>query len=211
MEYDSSDMPANSLLQFGNAIDRRIQLTEELLFMILSYHQVSPCYLNFVTCLSPNASTNNMRSSGFSAQTFFDDRQDRAIPGLGRSGFHFQVSLRLSACFRLKPATNARPGAVPPWTQPQAAVYHHFDVQQARALWILTSPRKSFAYTETHNILWEQIHEVIEPKNFAGLLSDHAAERFRASLDILFAVAEWSCSDFVFYLAAASQQLEKLV
>ncbi|KAK4187393.1 hypothetical protein QBC35DRAFT_233509 [Podospora australis] len=190
-------------------------VTEDMLFLILTYHQVSPAYLNFLSYfnLYTQTGSSDLRFGGFRSQTFFSDPSSRWIPELGRSGLHYQLS------FTLRTVLEREEEKAPfIWSKPQVAIYHQFDVKESRALWILAGPRQQIAHLnpdKSENVLWDQVHSSINANTIPGadtrmVASNDPRQRFTASLETILTICEWSLGDFSFYLQHIEEKLDPL-
>jgi hypothetical protein len=115
----------------------RLKVTRQMLVRTLTYHQVMPGYLHFLSAFGQQTRPHNARFSGFREQTSLAPSfQEHAIPDLGRSGRHFQL------CYNLKSVacTSAAgtPEAQKQWSIRQVAICHQFDVVEGTTLWVLT-------------------------------------------------------------------------
>jgi hypothetical protein len=196
-----------SLLETFTSESDLLYITEEMLFQILSYHQVSPCYLNFITCFKSHTGTSDLRFGGFRCQKYFSDGSI-GVENLGRSGCRFQLSFKLKTARLHSPHPKDKPGRTEKWSLPQAAVYHHFDVKNARAFWILTAPNKSFDSTHGSNYLWSEISKSIDVRQ---VTSSQETQRFKSSFDVLLCLGEWSLGEFTFYIQNIEDELDELV
>lgn len=192
-----------------------LNITEDMLFLILSFHQVSPAYLNFITCFSSQTGSSDLRFGGFRSQAAFRHADDRGIKELARSGINYQLCLKLRTVLERDPNVKDKPGRVSGPSKLQAAIYHHFDVREARAFWIVTAPKRSFENSAKANVLWDQIRlSISECRTADGrtvkVASGAERHRFAGSLGIFVTVAEWSLSDFAFYIQHIEEQLDGL-
>jgi hypothetical protein len=115
----------------------RLKTTRQMLVRTLTYHQVMPGYLHFLSAFGQQTKPHNARFSGFREQTSLAPSfQGHAIRDLGRSGRHFQL------CYNLKSVacTSAAgtPAAQKQWSIRQVAICHQFDVVEGTTLWVLT-------------------------------------------------------------------------
>jgi hypothetical protein len=107
-----------------------------MLVKILSYHQVMPAYLDFISVFGWQSEPRGLRFSGFKDQTFaMNPLRYSPATSLGRSGRQFQMcyNLRSVSCLS-DPNTNLSDMQ---WSIRQAAFYHHFDVGFGTTLWIV--------------------------------------------------------------------------
>ncbi|KAK4449663.1 hypothetical protein QBC34DRAFT_404597 [Podospora aff. communis PSN243] len=201
------------LLETQSSEQYRLNVSEDVLFLILSYHQVSPTYLHFLSYFGPQSGLSDPRFPNFKCQTAFS-HTDHAISALGRTGLHLRVSFRLWTVVEKRADARDGFGKLSGWSKPQAIIYHHFDVGEGRALWILTVPRRSSGSSEERNALWTQIRSSIGANRGAGGVikvgSELHADRFAGALDALLAISEWAVGDFELYLQHVEEELDIL-
>ena len=106
---------------------------------IMSYHQVMPSYLDFVSIFGFHEHFREPRFSGFRDQTLLarNATTNLDVDSLGRSGRQFQL------CWNLKaPGLRSTDGTLQPapekWSIRQGAFHHQFDVEKGTTLWIIT-------------------------------------------------------------------------
>ncbi len=115
-----------------------LAISRNMLARILTYHQVMPSYLDFISVFGLQSEARDLRYSSFREQTLLSDPpRGPAVPKLGRSGRQFQL------CYNLKSVTClSAPHTVPleeeEWSIRQAAFHHQFDVITGTTLWIVT-------------------------------------------------------------------------
>jgi len=108
-----------------------------MLLEILTYHQVMPDYLDFVSIFGLQSEARDLRFSGFKEQTNMRNQQRTAgIAGLARSGRQYQLCYNLKGV-TLKSQDPSNP-ALSDWSIRQAAFYHKFDIVTGNALWLVT-------------------------------------------------------------------------
>ena len=98
----------------------------------------------------------------------------------------------------------------------QCAIYHHFDVENGKSLWMVTA-----AESPAIEQLFESGPEAIQRSAFwdvktARFSTDVLSlspidQRFRASLSVLLWLAEWSLSEFGQYITTLDDELQALV
>ena len=104
-----------------------------MLTRIFSYHQVMPCYLDFIFVFGLSKNARELRFSGFREQlSLKTSASNPAIPSLGRSGRSFQLCYNLKGVARISMETPIE------WSIRQVAIHHQFDVSEGTALWIIT-------------------------------------------------------------------------
>ncbi|KAK4223998.1 hypothetical protein QBC38DRAFT_538729 [Podospora fimiseda] len=110
----------------------RLHLTRSMMTTILSYHQVMPEFLDFITNFGHQERPFDIRFSGFRRQvTLRRPPTPLVIDQLGRSGKQYQVVYSLKST---KFATQAKSEI---WRMENAVFYHQFDIETGRAVWIV--------------------------------------------------------------------------
>lgn len=116
---------------------KSLNITRKMLLRVLSYHQVMPAYLDFISVFGSQDDPRDLRFSGFREQTLISQGSNirgPAVLSLGRSGRQIQLSYNLKAvaCTSLINAENKT------WSIRQTAFHHQFDVENGKSLWIVT-------------------------------------------------------------------------
>lgn len=185
-------------------------ITKRFYQQLLSYHQVMPSYLDFLSVFGRQDELRDLRFSGFREHTFLMDYKSSnsqtnaqpaqkpinllgpSVPGLNRTGWGYQISLSL------KSIVHNAPAVLPPklkdqkWSIRQAAFHHQFDVSQGTTLWITTS---------SHNDIQNYIEDLTgrnamaEDKSFRTL-----AECFKSTLSVHLLLCHWSTKNWRKYL-----------
>ncbi|KAK8077666.1 hypothetical protein PG996_003836 [Apiospora saccharicola] len=102
-------------------------LTPEMFGELLTYHQVTPNILQFISLFGEQSQVNDLIFSGFSAQPIATRSLDGiAAQGLGRSGKQYQICYNLK-CVNLK-ASHPKDFTLDEWSIRQAVIHHQFDV-----------------------------------------------------------------------------------
>ncbi|KAK3690403.1 hypothetical protein B0T22DRAFT_481582 [Podospora appendiculata] len=228
---------------------RRLKITEDMLLQILTYHHVSPCFLNYISNFGhdPLTGDSDLFFGGFRSLKSFTHEPRFNVEALGRSGFHYQLAFELKTVFDPK-GWEAEDGQTavgeaesedgePPepgwarrflswltgrddavvedegpdeeqenqdlWPVTQTAVYHHFDVDNGKSLWIITTSEK-----KTN----EKFRDVKGSLSTITSMSTTTPERkrFQSSLEVLVWLGEWSLSEYGFYIAALDDNLKEL-
>ena len=82
---------------YSNHSRTLLNITRTMLARILSYHQVMPGYLDFISVFGIQSRPRDLRFSGFHEQTMLSNsRQGQMELDLGRSGRQYQL------CYNLK-------------------------------------------------------------------------------------------------------------
>lgn len=108
-----------------------------MLTEILTFHQVSPDYLDFLFVFGLQSEPLDLRFSSFREQTSLrKECKSLGIEGLARSGRQYQL------CYNLKGVTaksrNPKNPSKDEYSIRPAAFYHRFDIENGNALWMVT-------------------------------------------------------------------------
>ncbi|KXH63749.1 hypothetical protein CSAL01_00007 [Colletotrichum salicis] len=195
-----------------------LNLREDVLLEILTYHQVPA---HFLTCVTSGGEfwsfASSMSFAGFKGYTNAlpdPGRQPTNLAVLGRSGRHVQICLTLFS-IREYPLhalpREADPAKTPRWETHSAVVYVHFDIIEGTAVWLLASPRSYHPERGqgTQNLLWNSLKDDVA-NGMDGLRSLNVPERFRISVDSLLAAAEWSIGMFSHHVQDTEKRLYDL-
>ncbi|KAF2864733.1 hypothetical protein BDV95DRAFT_290014 [Massariosphaeria phaeospora] len=173
-----------------NARDQ-LNITRSSLTQILTYHQVMPIYLEFMLVFGAQSDPRDLRFSGFREQNMMKaPTRGPAIPDLGRSGRHFQMSYNLKGVsFKTKNDDNIR---LNEWSIRQAAIYHQFDIVFGTTLWIITKGRLD---------LQQRYKELTGPDGRSEDKSFDTLEAcFRSSLAAHDMFGHWATEDWRWYI-----------
>ncbi|KAK7958079.1 hypothetical protein PG996_010479 [Apiospora saccharicola] len=153
---------ANSLLDTIKATSRRLNLTKDMFTRIMTYHQVSACFLNFITYVVPRTGKSDLGRGGFRSESHIR-KPKYSLDKLSRSGRHVHLSYIIKTVQRSKLKGKALPGpdSVIEWIRPHAAIHHQFDLENGKSLWIVSSPlipepvEGPTVKIKTQNTLWK--------------------------------------------------------
>ncbi|KAK2032609.1 hypothetical protein LX32DRAFT_181830 [Colletotrichum zoysiae] len=208
-----------SLLEHPWPASMTLNVSEDVLLEILTYHQVPAHFLSFLVSGGGGGGAwsfaSSMRFAGFVGSSTLPPRKRQpGLPGLGRSGTHAQVCLTLFS-IREYPLhalpKDTDPSQTPRWETHTAVAYLHMDFVEGTAVWLLVTPRcyQAEKGKGTHNMIWDTLRD--------GLASDLAAlarfsvhERVRISLRCLLVLARWSVGMFSYHLQDTERRLSDL-
>jgi len=230
-----------------------------MLLQILAYHQVSPCYLDFLSCIVADllVAESDRFFGGFRHLKSFDNSRDEIpIPSLGRSSYHLQLTFALKAVFpppetsstqweiklskekirfnRYEPnlkrlrhqlnkvrASNGSslhdfyPSRMKEWLKIrrwpiiQAAIYHHFDVENGRAFWIVTAPGMDLSSAPAENV--KSFKNIGKYNGHVKVRTENISKRFESSLDMILWLGQWSLSQFASSIDFLDKAIEEKV
>ncbi|QDS74919.1 hypothetical protein FKW77_004190 [Venturia effusa] len=176
----------------GDNSRTRLKITKEMVTKIMTYHQVMPVYLDFMSVFGEYPDQQDLRFSGFREQSLMKETHiGLAVPELGRSGRQFQL------CYNLKCASLIKADKTAPttneWSIRQAAIHHQFDIVHGTTLWIVT---------KGHLDLQQRFKELtVRDGRPEDVLSfDTAEDCFRSSLAAHLIYCHWSTDDWRGYI-----------
>jgi len=175
-----------------------------MLLKLMAHHHVSPCYLKLITSFCYDSTASDPNIGSFYSKTYFKSFGPK-VARLGRSGRHFQMAFQLTSYYKDSDRVDNETRFT--WAKYRAAVYHHFDIEEARSLWIITTPRRSEPRSEERE-LWRGIDESAN-KSFATA-STHEAW-LKANLGVFLALADWSWSRWCVYVYHIGNEATEIV
>jgi hypothetical protein len=176
---------------------KALKLTRTMMARLLTYHQVMPAYLDFVSVFGLQARPRDLRFSGFREQTLLSNPpRVPAMSSLGRSGRQFQL------CYNVKaPFHKTAPHKI--WTIRQAAIHHQFDVVEGTSLWVVTKGDLE---------LKARIEQLTGP---LGRPEDRSLttpqDCFRSSLAVHLLLCHWSNEEWRWYIQSLEDEIDKKV
>ena len=180
-----------------------------MLVRLLSYHQVMPSYLDFLSVFGSQSEPRDLRFSAFREQSFLSD-PPRApkIAILGRSGRQYQLSYNLKSVARIPPDKASTKRSQ--WSIRQAAFHHQFDVVNGTTLWIVTKGKLDQKEKEEGKLdIKERIQDLTgkdgapEDKSFGT-----PEECFRSSLAVHLLYGYWSVEEWRWYVQWLEQSVD---
>lgn len=103
-----------------------------MLRYLCSYEQVSPILIDVLTSFGRQKAPLGFQSASFCQDDLTKPSQSALvqIPELGRSGWE------LRHCYKLHGLEGSSPNSKAKWTMRQTAIYHSFDLENGRAMWL---------------------------------------------------------------------------
>ncbi|KAJ2905837.1 hypothetical protein MKZ38_004085 [Zalerion maritima] len=191
-----------------NSDDDLLRITEEMMLLVLTYHQISPCYLNFITCLRSPTSASDLQFGGFRSIRSLTHPAPQ-IPEVRRSGTHYELCFSLQTIQYHKIITDPNDRSRTHTEKPQAAaIYHKFDTQEGTSLWVVNCQEEQQPSDQPINYLWKFLRETINKRECCGkFVAADIPRRFSGTLDIVEALASWSLGMCPFYLTTLEERL----
>ncbi|KAH8688246.1 hypothetical protein BGZ61DRAFT_533042 [Ilyonectria robusta] len=137
ISVERKDPKCRFIYIFGQHTRARLNITRSMLTEILTFHQVSPNYLDFLFVFGLQSEQHDLRFSSFREQSSLrKECKSFGIEGLARSGRQYQL------CYNLKGVTakyrNHENPSKDEFSIRPAAFYHRFDIENGNALWMVT-------------------------------------------------------------------------
>jgi hypothetical protein len=202
--YRSGAAFANLLRRciYGRHSRAPLKLTRAMLSDILTFHQVMPGFLDFLSLFGQRSEPNDLKFSGFREQGILTNPPDGiAIEDLGRSGRHYQLCYNLK-CVALK-FENKGNFMLNEWSIRQAAIHHQFDVVNGNALWIVA--KGNLDLQQRFKALTEK-NAPSEGRSFGTLV-----ECLRSSLYTQLMYCHWATEDWRWYIKWLEQATDETV
>ncbi|KNG49609.1 mitosis inhibitor protein kinase swe1 [Stemphylium lycopersici] len=166
-----------------------LRITRKMLAFLFSYHQVIPCFLDFVFPFGKQVYMEDAYFSGFREESRIA-RPGKPIHALDRSGFDLRI------CYNLRSVERSESEPVLKWSIRQAAVYHEFDAKTGRALWVVVKANKA---------IQERVKEASALPPLSQMQT--RSEAFSASLVPHLLLTEWAGENWRWYINALEDEL----
>ena len=139
-----------------------------MLTILFTYHQVMASFLDFVFPFGKQLYAKDFHFGGFKEGSRFSPGPYTGISELNRSGLGLRLSYNLRSVERSQYQTGL------PWSIRQIAVYHEFDIQTDRGMWIIVKGDKFIRDRMTEvNPMPILSHENSRSEAFSLSLSTH--------------------------------------
>lgn len=177
-----------------------LKISRAMANLLLSFHQVMPSYLDFVSVFGLQLGQREARFSGFREQSTLSAPVSKRplVQQLDRSGHGYQL------CYNLKAIIDkGGKGKEKEWSKRQAAIHHQFDVDNGKALWICTEGRKV-------NGLFDRIRDLTSDVNRPEDWNYDTREKsFLSSLATHLTCCHWSIEGWRMYMGWLEETVQK--
>lgn len=171
---------------------------------LMTYHQVMPAILDFISLFGRQSQPNDLNFSGFRAQPIATASLDgRAVQGLGRSGKQYQLCYNLK-CVNLKTA-HPTESTFDEWSIRQAVVHHQFDVNEGNALWLVVKGGRDLELQRRFKDLMSDASPT-ECRSFGT-----PEQAFRSSLFAHLMYCLWAREDWRGYISWLERSVDRVV
>ncbi|KAL2293259.1 hypothetical protein FJTKL_05208 [Diaporthe vaccinii] len=109
-----------------------LRCTPQMLRYLCTYEQVSPILIDVLTSFGKQKAPLGFHSASFCQDDLTKPSQSALveIPEFGRSGWE------LRHCYKLHGLETSSPNSKAKWSMRQTAIYHSFDMENGRAMWL---------------------------------------------------------------------------
>ena len=176
----------------------KLRITREMLTLTLSYHQVLPCFLEFLFPFARDLYASDFHFGGFRYQTRFS-AEDRGIhiPDRGWSGLDVKV------CYNLKSVEdndNENLGSNEwPWYMGQSAVHHSFDIETNQASWVVVKGDQR---------LKRWIKSATKDQTISSFSFRNQEQAFASTLAVHLIICEWSGQKWRWYINFLDRKIQ---
>lgn len=172
-----------------------LKVTREMLMMVLTYHQVMASFLDFLFPFGNQHHAQDFHFSGFRYEDRFSDvDRGSVIPELGWSGRDFQF------CYNLKSIEPSKGQPEWPWSIRQSALYHSFDLETGRTVWIII---------KGDQLLKKRIKSATGSRGLPETSCLSTVDRaFASTLAIHIILCEWSGENWRWYINFLEEALQ---
>ena len=163
---------------------------------LCTIYQVSPSFLDFVFPFGLKEEAQDFHFSGLKAEYRLAS-YDRAcvLSDLGRSGRDLRFS------YNLRSVEPTPPRSKEPWSIRQCAVYHTFDVENGKMLWIIVKANKE---------IQKRVTEVSDESTQSGNPLKCRSNAFAAALQAHLLLCNWSGENWRWYINYLEDKLQAL-
>lgn len=172
---------------------------EELFTYTFTFLQVMPRFLDLVFTFGQQDQQKDFYYTTFNEESFVDSHEARssAIPRLGRSGRDVRL------CYNLWSVEESdSPGSLG-WAIRQTAVYHSFDIETARSVWI---------NVKGNDLMQRRITQTVQ--SFRHLRADTTRSysgAFSAALHTHILIMEWSSENWRSFISSMEKEIRSVL
>lgn len=206
---DNTDRP-RSYLQSGHS-RAKLQVTREMLTRILTFHQVMPSYLDFISVFGLRVESKNKRFSGRALRFTGFQHVNASCLKISSLSTHGRSGRIFGLCYNLKRVSDVSNDCgpspsrgQPQWSVQQAAFHHQFDVETGNALWITT--------VGDYQDIKKKIADLTGSTSLPADRSyGNVVECLRSALAVHLVYAHWSTSGWRWYVEYLEDKIEEIV
>jgi len=164
---------------------------------LLTYYQVMPAFLDFVFPFGNTADARDFFYGGFKHETRLTERErGLRVDQIGRSGIRLQMAYSMWAPAETHAFENWK------WSVQPISIYHSFDLETGRMLWILIKgdPKaKDQVAAAIKSLHHPQLRELSSPDDcFATSLATHEL------------LLDWACGNWIWYINFLEENVQEI-
>ncbi|KAK8006642.1 hypothetical protein PG991_012939 [Apiospora marii] len=168
---------------------------------IMTYHQVMPDIVHFISLFGEQSQPNDLNFSGFSAQPIATKPVDgKSVQGLGRSGKQYQLCYNLK-CVNLK-KPHPTDSTFDEWSIRQAVIHHQFDVD-GHTFWLVVKGGRDLELQKRFKDLMGD-RSPLECRSFGT-----PGESFRSTLSAHLMYCLWAREDWRGYIGWLERSVDQ--
>ncbi|OAL52682.1 hypothetical protein IQ07DRAFT_642349 [Pyrenochaeta sp. DS3sAY3a] len=199
-KFTKTDPKCRYVLIYSDKNRLHLKISRAMSNLLLSFHQVMPTYLDFMSAFGLQLVQKEVRFSGFHEQSTLSAPNSKrpSVSQLDRSGHGYQL------CYNLKAIVDkGGKGKDKDWSKRQAAIHHQFDADNGKALWICTEGRKL-------NGLFDRIRDLTsDTSRQEDWTYDTKEASFVSSLATHLTCCHWSIEGWRVYMGWLEDTVEK--
>lgn len=178
-----------SFLHAGNSRSP-LRITREMFARTLTYHQVMPGFIDFVSVFGTQAESRGQRFCGFKIKSQLTDPVPDHLSAteLGRSGRYYQI------CYNLRSVGHSTNNV---WSIRQTVFHHQFDLVHGTALWICAKGDQDMKTIVSSAV------ERMEQARFQDF-----SQRFSSALEIHVIHSQWCANGWLGYIESLEGKLD---
>jgi hypothetical protein len=163
---------------------------------LCTIYLVSPSFLDFVFAFGLKEGAQDFHFSGLKAEYRLAPYDKTCVlPSLDRSGRDLRF------CYNLRSVEPTSPRSKEPWSIRQCAVYHTFDVENGKMIWIMVKGNKE---------IQERVTEAANRSTHSDVPLKSRSDAFAASLETHLLLCNWSGENWRWYINDLEDQLSAL-
>lgn len=175
-----------------------LNCSADMFNVLATHHQVSPAFTSNILSFGEQELPRDFSLMTFQSEDNLYARESDVVslPHLGRSGRHIRY------CFNIRTVepSSSEPGWG--WSMRNLAMYHTFDVETGRTLWLTL---------KANDLITNRIYHAVKKPLFCATSQATMDGSFASTLEILWIVMDWSDENWRPYINNLDEELRKIV
>ncbi|KAF2865937.1 hypothetical protein BDV95DRAFT_242928 [Massariosphaeria phaeospora] len=172
-----------------------LRVSHQMICFLFSYLQVVPSFLDFVFPFGEQEPAQDFYFTGLKEESLLETKpQGLSISQLGRSGREMRI------CYNLRSVEESPKEADLPWSVRQTAVYHTFDFETGRSVWVTI---------KGNNVIKKRLSGLAKTWDSSSFAT--VADAFLASLKSHMVLCDWSVENWRWYINDLENSLQPLM